>query len=331
VRVTGLGSMPGDDMRETVRVVRDLLPDIFAWPELPGRGPASGMIGRTLGLLGQPCVLDADGWRLASAVSAPQVRSERWWHSDLDDIEELTLDASAPVKVAFAGPWTLAASVRLAHPTMDHVIADEGACRDVAQALAEGVADRVATISSRLGRPVLVQLDEPAAPAVLGGTLPTFSGLHRYRTPGRDEVEGAWRLVVEAVGGMPAVEGVWMHCCAPGLDLGAIERTGFTGAALDARHLTDRSLDDVGGWLESGRTLALGVARTDQVIVPPVDGLVDAAAGLLRPLGLDPDLLDAGVVLTPACGLGTWPADAARAVLERLGSAAPLVAERLHR
>lgn len=331
MKVTGLGSMPGTDLREAVRVVRDLVPDIFAWPELPQRGPASSMIGRTLGVLEQPCTREDDGWRLAAVAGPQQVRAARWWRSDLDDVEELTQGATAPVKVAFAGPWTLAASVRLAHPTMDHALADQGACHDIAQALAEGIAGKVAAISARLGRPLLVQLDEPAAPAVLGGTLPTFSGLHRYRVPGSDEVLAAWRDVTGMVAALPGVAGLWLHCCAPGLDVGLVRQAGFTGVSLDARYVGGAQLDALGEWAEAGGTFAFGVARTDRVIVPEVDQLVDASLGLLRRFGLDPDLLDAGVVLTPACGLGTWPQAAARTLLERLRAAAPLVAEQLHR
>lgn len=181
--ITALGSMPGRDFRESTRIVADLLPDLLAWPELPARDASSAMIGRTLGLLEQPCELTADGWRLAARADAAQRRAQRWWSSDLDDIEELTQDYGGALKVALAGPWTLATSVRLAHPTMTHVLADEGACRDLTQALAEAVAQLASRLVARLGRRLIVQLDEPVIGAVLGGTLPTFSGCTATQCP----------------------------------------------------------------------------------------------------------------------------------------------------
>lgn len=328
MRISALGSMPGTDFREATRMVADLLPDLLAWPELPARDASSAMIGRTLGLLEQPANLTADGWRLAASSDTAQQRAARWWRNDLDDFEELTQHHEGALKVAVTGPWTLASAVRLAHPTMNHVISDPGACRDLGQALAEGIAELVGRLG-RLGRELVVQLDEPAIGAVLGGELATFSGLQRYRTPEADEVLASWRWSVEAIKGAGAVP--WLQSCAPGLDLGQVGRAGFDGVALDARFIDDRALDAIGGWLDAGATLGLGIARTDQVRVPAVDELVAEALRTLRPLEMDPELLDANVVLTPACGLAGWPAGAAAQLLERLAPAAELVAEQLRR
>ncbi len=330
MRVTGLGSMPGRDFREATRIVAELQPDVLAWPEVPARDASSTMIGRTLGLLELPVNLTDDGWRLAAAKGSAQLRAERWWRSDLDDFEELTQGHQGVVKVALAGPWTLATSLRLTHPTMTHVLADEVACQDLAQALAEAVAGLVARLRARLGREVVIQIDEPVIGTVLGGTMPTFSGLQHYRVPARDEVQASWQGLVAAAGSA-GVDAVWLHSCGPDLDLDLARRAGLDAVALDARFVNARTLDEIGGWLDVGRTLALGIVRTDQVAVPTVDAIVTAALRVLRPLELDPELLDAAVLLTPACGLGLWPADQAARLLERLPEAAELVAEQLRR
>lgn len=329
MRITALGSMPGTDFREASRMVADLLPDLLAWPELPARDASSAMIGRTLGLLEQAANLTADGWRLAVSSDAAQQRAARWWRHDLDDLEELTEHHEGALKVAITGPWTLASAVRLAHPTMNHVIADAGACRDLGQALAEGIGELTMLLGQRLGRRLIVQVDEPAIGAVLGGELATFSGLQRYRTPETDEVVGSWRWLVDAIGAAGAT--AWLHSCAPGLDLGLVGRAGFDGVALDTRFIDARGLDGIGSWLDAGRSLGLGTVRTDQVRVPSVDEIVAEALRVLRPLEIYAELLDANVVLTPACGLASWPAGAAAQLLERLAPAAELVTEQLRR
>ena len=329
MRTTGMGSMPGRDFREATRVVADLSGALLAWPELPQRDASSAMIGRTLGLLAQPCELATDGWRLAATRDSAQQRAARWRRTDLDDFEELTQNHEGTIKVALAGPWTLAAAVRLPYPTMNHVISDPGACRDIWQALAQGTADLAESLQRRFGRPVVVQLDEPLIGAVLSGDLSTFSGLDRYRVPDREEVRGGWGQVVDAGHQVSGVEQVWLHSCASGIDVGLVDRAGFDGLALDTRFLDSALVDECQAWLADGHTLALGVVRTDQVEVPPVDRIVTDALQILRRLELPADLLDAQMVLTPACGLGGWPMPDAAQLLQRLMAAAELVAERI--
>lgn len=326
MKTTGIGSMPGKDFREATRMVVDLGNDLLAWPEVPERDECSSMVGRTAGLLEQACNLTRDGWRLAGRPDSAQRRAARWWSNDLDDFEELTQGFEGTVKVALTGPWTLASQLRLGHPTMNHVLADRGACRDLAQALAAGVVDLTTGLRARMPHPVIVQVDEPGAAAVLAGDLPTFSGLERYRTPDADEVLAAWRELIVAVQAVPGIAQVWLHSCAPGLDPDLLMRAGFDGLAVESRHL---DLDVAGDWLDAGRTLALGVVRTDQPQVPGVDEITRSALEPLRRLGVDPVTAADRVVLTPACGLAGWSMRDAAAILDRLGQASGLVAEQL--
>ncbi len=326
MKSTGIGSMPGKDFREATRMVVDLSTDLLAWPEVPGRDACSSMVGRTAGLLEQACNLTGDGWRLAGRPDAAQRRAARWWSNDLDDFEELTQGFEGTLKIAVTGPWTLASQVRLGHPTMSHVLADPGACRDLAQALAAGVVELTTRLQARLAHPVIVQMDEPAAAAVLAGGLPTFSGLDRYRTPDADEVLGAWREVIVAAQGVPGNAQVWLHSCAPGIDPDLLMRAGFDGLAVEPQHL---DLDAAGDWLDAGHTLALGVVRTDQPQVPGVDEITRSALEPLRRLGVDPATAADRVVLTPGCGLAGWSMRDAAAILDRLGQASGLVAEQL--
>ena len=86
------------------------------------------------------------------------------------------------VKVQAAGPWTLAAGVEL--HTGHRVLTDRGAVREFAASLAEGLRAHLAEVAARTGAAVLLQLDEPSLPAVLGGRLPTAVRL-RHGARGR--------------------------------------------------------------------------------------------------------------------------------------------------
>ena len=65
---TGIGSMPGDDIAEAVRIVLGELPDLPYLPELPARGAGATMIGRSLALVELDADLQPAGWRLTGTA-----------------------------------------------------------------------------------------------------------------------------------------------------------------------------------------------------------------------------------------------------------------------
>ena len=100
------------------------------------------MTGRALAVVSD---LGADlqpaGWRLTDAPGIDHRRARSLLAQDLDALEEQAQGYAGTFKVQVAGPWTLAATVE--KPRGDKVLADHGARRDLAQALAEGVRDHV--------------------------------------------------------------------------------------------------------------------------------------------------------------------------------------------
>ena len=174
--VTAAGSLPGEDFRGALSAMADVLGEVLPLPELPDRGLASGMVGRAVGIIdGLGFDVQPAGWRLTSAPGADQLCARAQWRRDLDDAEELLQDFDGVLKVGIAGPWTLAAAVE--RPRGDRLLADHGARREVAQALAEGWAQLRADLQRRIpGAEVLLQVDEPALVAVADGAIPTASG-----------------------------------------------------------------------------------------------------------------------------------------------------------
>ena len=235
--------------------------------------------------------LQPSGWRLTDHSDANHRRARATWRRDLDDLEELLQGATGGLKIAVAGPWTLAATVQ--RPRGDVVLADHGARRDLAQALEEGARTVVEDLRRRLpAMSVAVQVDEPSLVAVRRGAVPTASGLARHRAVDDEEIARTLAPWSDAV----------LHCCAPGRILDVVRRAGIRAVHVDASHA---DVDELGTWIDGGGALTLGVVDTAATRRQGVDELVDRARRVTRELGLGP-----WMSLAPACGMAAWaPAD----------------------
>jgi methionine synthase II (cobalamin-independent) len=323
---SGVGSMPGADTAafdEAVAVVLGELPDLPHLPELPGRGATADLAGRTLAVVPD---LDADlqpaGWRLTGSTGAPGVdhrRARSLLAQDLDAIEERTQGYEGRFKLQVAGPWTLAATVE--RPRGDRVLADHGARRELAQALAEGLRGHVADVRRRIpGAEVVVQLDEPALPAVLAGQVPTASGFHRHRSVDAPHASPALEWVLAAVAEAGAASVV--HCCARDVPVSLLTGAGAGGVSVDLDVLSPAVYDDLAGLLEQGRPVHLGVVPSTRPALEPTErSVTERVLRWLEMLGLDPDTAPS-LVLTPACGLAGADAGWARRALALCRAAA---------
>jgi len=316
VVATGIGSMPGEDATayaEALRLALGETPDLPFLPELPGRGAPASMTGRALAVVAE---LGADlqpaGWRLTDAPGVDHRRARSLLAQDLDLLEEQAQGFTGRLKAQVAGPWTLAATVE--RPKGDRVLADHGARRELAQALAEGLRDHVADLRRRVpGADLLVQVDEPALPVVLAGGVPTASGLHRHRTVHPPEASQALEWVFAAVreaGATPVA-----HCCAADAPVDLLLGAGAQGVSVDLDVLRVGAYDALAGALEKGHAVMLGVVPATDPDTPPTDDAVtERVLRVLDMLGLDPQTAG-DLVVTPSCGLaGAGPAWARRAL-----------------
>jgi methionine synthase II (cobalamin-independent) len=312
---TGIGSLPGEEYAEAVRVVLGELPDLPHVPELPARGATAAMTGRTLAVVtGLDADLQPAGWRLTGSSGSPGLdhrRARSLLAQDLDTVEELAQDAlptsGGAFKTQITGPWTLAATVE--RPRGDRILADHGARRELAQALAEGVRDHVADLRRRVGGAdrLVVQVDEPALAAVLAGRVPTASGYGRHRSIDLPEASQALEWVLGAIADAGAEP--WVHACAPDTPLGLLRGAGARGLAVDLGVLGAADHDVLAETLEAGETVALGVVPSlDPAEVPTDKQVTERALRWLDMVGLDPEEVRDRLVVTPACGLAgaTW-------------------------
>jgi methionine synthase II (cobalamin-independent) len=314
-------------MSLALRQVFDWLPDLPHLPELPARGPWADMIGRALGVLaGVNAQYEVGQWRLAPTAGIDLRRSRTTLRDDLDQLEELASDFDGVFKVQVTGPWTLATATMAAHTV--RVLADPGARRDVAQALAEGTGELLGKVRNRLPRlnGLILQIDEPSLPAVLAGSIPTPGGLFRHDAISAQEVAESLSLLSQAASGEKA--DTVLHCCAPGLPVGLVTKAGgIRGVSLDTDLLAEADFDALAEAVESGRTLWLGCLPTRAEVLPGVDKLRERVLGVLDRIGVNPA---AGrLFLTPACGLAGYPAALLGTCFERLRRVGDQVTEEL--
>jgi len=320
---TGIGSMPGGDAREAAKTVTGTLEDFPFLPELPARGPGADMIGRTAGLLVDLYArVEPSGWRIGDRPGRDTRRARSWLGEDLDALEEFTQDYEGPLKVQAVGPWTLAAGLELRNG--EAALSDQGACRDLAASLAEGLRVHLEDVQRRVPAARLVlQLDEPSLTAVLRGQVRTASGYRTHRAFDRQLVEATLRDVIGVHAGGPAV----VHSCAPDVPFALLRRAGAAAISFDFSLLTERDDETIGEAVEGGTRLFAGV-------VPGTDGRLSDPAGsvmgvrtLWRRLGLQPGLLAEAVTVTPSCGLAGASPDYARRALAHCVRAARSLAD----
>ncbi|QSB13652.1 methionine synthase [Natronosporangium hydrolyticum] len=318
---TGIGSLPGTDIVEAVKLVFGELPEFPYLPELPARGPGADMLGRSAGLLVDlPVELYAARWRVAARGGTDLRRIADLRERDLDALTEQAVDYQGPVKIQCAGPWTLATNLELRGG--GPMLRDPGAVADLTGSLAEGLRAHLVELTARVpGARLVLQLDEASLPAVLGGQVPTESGFGTLPAVERATVIEALRSVVEVVG-VPVV----LHCCAPDVPVGLVREIGAVGVALDLDLLPD--LDELGEALDAGLGLLAGavpteVAATASNPVSPTAGEVaDRVRRLWGRLGFAPDRLPEQVVVTQACGLAGASPEFARSAVAAARDAA---------
>jgi hypothetical protein len=307
---TGVGSLPGTDPHEAARVVLGELAELPFLPELPARGPHADLAGRGAALLVDlPVDLQPTGWRLVPRPSRDATRARDLLTRDLDALEEVAAGSAPPMlKVQATGPWTLAALLELQRG--ERVLADPGAVEDLAQSLAEGLTRHLADLSGRFpGSELVLQLDEPALPAVRAGEIPTSSGFGRLRVP-TDQVLSERLATVLASCARTVV-----HCCAPRPPVLLLVGAGAGAVSVDAALLTPYDDDALGEAVEGGAGLFLGVVPSTDTALSDLTGRMDSARVLWRRLGFPHDRLPGTVVVTPSCGLAGATPGYAKAAL----------------
>lgn len=327
---TAIGSWPGVSPRQAAEVVVGELGGALSHlVELPARGVGADLIGRGGALLIDVAIdTTPRGYRVASRPGAVTRRAASLLGEDVDALEEAWEKAGLrgsghAVKVQAAGPVTLAAELELANG--HRAITDAGAARDLAASLAEGAAAHRDHLARRLDVPVVVQFDEPSLAAAVGGRLAGVTALSPV--PAVDEADAIALLDTCIAAAGPDV---LIHGCGPGLQgelLRLLRRTGIGAVTVDASALTAADYDGIAEFVDSGRTVVLGVVPTTAPQrVPSVEEVAGAAAAITDRIGFARSVLAERVGVAPACGLASATAAWARTAIGLARKAAELLA-----
>jgi hypothetical protein len=322
---TGLGSLPGTDPAEAVRLVLGELPDLPHLPELPARGLGADMVGRGAVLLVDlPVDHQPSGWRLVDRPGRESRLAADLLARDLDALEDVAQDYAGPLKLQVTGPWTLAAAIELHYG--DKAVSDPGAVRDLIQSLAEGVSRQVADVARRLpGVPLVVQVDEPSLPVVLSGRVPTASGYDVLAAIEEPVARAGLAEVLTAATGAGAVTTV-AHCCAPRPPLALLRAAGARALSVDLALLAGAD-EELGAAVEAGVSLWLGVVPGLDADLGDLGRTVREVRRLWSRLGFPAARLPGSVVPTPTCGLAGASPAYARTALRRVRETGRALAE----
>jgi methionine synthase II (cobalamin-independent) len=327
-KASGVGSWPGTAPRQAAEIVVGELAGALAHiVELPARGVGADMLGRAGALLIDVAIDTVPrGYRIAARPGAVTRRAVSMLDEDMDALEEAWEIAGLRggervVKVQAPGPVTLAAGLELANG--HRAITDPGALRDLAASLAEGVAAHRAALTRRLDTPVVVQFDEPSLPAALGGQLTGVTALSPVAA--LDEaVAGA--LLDTCVAAVAA--DVVLHSCAPDLPWNLLQRSTIDAVSVDAGTLRAADLDGIAAFVESGRTVMLGVVPgTAPERRPSAEEVAAAIVAVTDRLGFPRSALRDRVGVTPACGLADATPQWARTAIGLARTAAEAFAD----
>jgi methionine synthase II (cobalamin-independent) len=121
---------------------------------------------------------------------------------------------------------------------------------------------------------------------------------------------------------------VLVHSCAAELPWTVLQRSTIHALSVDAATLQAADLDGVAEFVDSGRTLVLGVvAATAPPRRPSVDEVAAAAVAIIDRFGFARSALRDRIGITPACGLADATPEWARTAIELARKAAEAFAD----
>lgn len=324
---TGIGSLPLTDADKAVALSLRCLPEAPIWPQLPQRGFREQMSGQYSEALPG---LVADEARAAFAFDTTRdltVDLERFFERYLQqDLEyfgiseahaagfyalERALGKGLPARTRFlkghvTGPLTAGLSFKDAQGR--DIIHHETLFDAVVKNLAMKAAWQIERLG-RIGRPVIIFIDEPAM-ETLGSAFSSASpGLISEKL---DEII----LAIHERGGLAGI-----HCCG-NADWPLIFGTRTDIVSFDAFGYLERVLlypAEIRAFLERGGALAWGIvptaAFTGAETAEHLLGILEGGFRRLESAGIPRATLLRQCIITPSCGLGSLAPAQAEAIL----------------
>jgi hypothetical protein len=150
-----------------------------------------------------------------------------------------------------------------------------------------------------LSTTVVVQFDEPLLTVALAGRLSGVTALSTVHPVDETRFISLLDECIAAVGGE-----AMMHSCTANLPWKALRRSMISAVSVDAATVGTDDLDGLGEFVDSGRTVVLGLVPAVAPARPPsVEELAAAAVAVTDRLGFPRAVLRDRIGISPACGL----------------------------
>ena len=334
---TGIGSLPFTDPDQAIKLIRRYLPVIPHWPQMPRRGMEEHFVFQFLqplveaGLLvaknhtyffdtSQPCWPDCLTEFYTTCISAeegdstamenfvPPRHAARGFHAFLENVQNISADSVKFLKGQIVGP--LSAGLQL-KDEKGRIAYYQDELRDViVRTLALNARCQAAALS-RLGRPAIVFVDDPAIRA--------FGSMH-HLTLRRDMILEDLNTIFHGVLSENALVGV--HSC-EAVDWSLLFESELEIVSLDVYRYGDSLFaytSEMKDFIERGGVMAWGIVPTlDDPFAETADTLFNRLDRLLSELdgsGLDRQLILRQSIITPSCGTGLLSVREAQRIYE---------------
>lgn len=337
---TGIGSLPHQDAEKALDLIFKYVPAVPFWPQLPKRSPCEGMISQFSENL--PCLkVDSRGLIFDSKVREKELEvfydkvisrdlsyfgiSELHAQGFYKFLERLSLytdsESLAFIKLHITGPFTFAAGIKdennisLLHDKI------------LMQAFLQGLKMKALwqiDMLRRFSRKIILFLDEPY--------LSCFGSA--YTSLNKEDVVSGLSEFAEGLKSEGILLG--LHCCGNTdwsmiMDSKAIDILSFD--AFDYLDKLSLYAEDLKSFLGRGGVLSWGIIPTQSFdLKTNVEFLVGKIQSGIRNLsnkGLDTKLLHERIIVTPACGLGTFSDQKAEEIFKALFEVSSFIRENL--
>lgn len=332
---TGIGSLPHQDADAALDLIFKYMPNIPFWPQLPQRDLREGMIAQfsenipclkvnSSGLYFDPqgkeealekfyekaIAHDLDYFKISDVYSSGL-------HKFYQRLTGLKLKAAEFIKLQVTGPFTFAAAIN--DESGVALLHDKVLMQAALKALSMKALWQI-TIFRRFGKKMIMFIDEPY--------LGCFGSA--YTPINREDVTGGLFEFTEGFKSDDVLLGV--HCCGNTDWSMFTEVKNITIISFDAFNYQDKFVlyaDEIRKFLTRGGIICWGIVPTQgftgEENIELLIRKIRQGIGILVNKGIEEELLKERLLISPACGLGTFAPQKAEKVFQLLSETSDFI------
>ncbi|MDO8662195.1 MAG: hypothetical protein Q7K98_03105 [Candidatus Omnitrophota bacterium] len=334
---TGAGSLPHLDAESSLDLIFKYVPAAPFWPQLPKRDLREGMVAQFSENL--PCLRFKDGSVIFDPKNKEKELEEFYEKVISDDLDYFKISESFAlglhkfyqrlassdleridfIKIQITGPFTFLASVKDENGVI--LLHNPVFKQAVIKALSLKLRWQI-SLFKQFGKPIIAFIDEP----YLGAFGSAYTPINR---------EDVVRALTEFGEGLKSKDVfLGLHCCGNTdwsifTDTLCIELINFDAFSFQEKFIL--YAENLKGFLKRGGVICWGVVPTQEFSgkedAQALAGRLKQGIESLAKKGIERELLLASLMISPACGLGTFTPQKAEQILKLLSQVSSLVGD----